>query len=744
MAAKKSKTENYLTVENLAELADAMVALEDKSLKKWIKRPAIKRGEDLQELIEAKFPGVGDEALRIAMWVDLYIYTRGTLTDNDYYFTLMDSDEAITALMKYGKKNPEQFESISEWVGDFGCLLTEGSGSDIGAWFHDWFFEPLFEIEALADKEYLFLDNPTKAQLGKLAKSQSARDRVQAALQTETDPELLKTLAQDGVAAVRIAAAMNPSTPEKVLDSLSRDPDELVRKAALDNESISLGALESSGSESGSLSLASSKKATAETLAKLAKDKDEEIRAAVAANENTAPETLLLLAKDKSDDVREGVAENPNCPKELLKTFVRDKNYLIRGGLAMRDDLTEEMQKILSKDKDRWVREMLAQNKSTPHEILLTLSKDSDSWVRDLALKNVNLREDAESPMENPVTVKLAIAGNRSTPQDILESFSTNTESIYYKGSTSSLMKAVAGNASIPESVMEKLVKSKNKDVVKELAKNPHLSGKYLKELVEASLKRIELGKSGWSDRDLELGLAENPLAPSSYLVGLLKHSDNWVVSSVAANPNLPLEKLAKLAKSEYSNIRKGVASNPKAPWVLLQSLLKDEECKWQLAQNPAMRAEDLAELALQKTAGPNLLADIAMNPSLSSDQIEKLAKHKDAWVRLGVARNTNAPKEIRKGILEGFLKLKSEENEGDVYLIRCELTPPEMLDEVLERYLPLNSKNREDRLCYIAMNPNTRPETLAKLAGDRFTEVRIAVASNPNTSVETLRKLSQ
>ena len=77
MAAKKSKSENYLSVENLGELADVMMALEEKSQKKWSKKPALKRGEDLQNLIEAKFPGIGEEALEIAMWVDLYIYTRG-------------------------------------------------------------------------------------------------------------------------------------------------------------------------------------------------------------------------------------------------------------------------------------------------------------------------------------------------------------------------------------------------------------------------------------------------------------------------------------------------------------------------------------------------------------------------------------------------------------------------------------------------------------------------------------------
>jgi hypothetical protein len=65
------------------------------------------------------------------------------------------------------------------------------------------------------------------------------------------------------------------------------------------------------------------------------------------------------------------------------------------------------------------------------------------------------------------------------------------------------------------------------------------------------------------------------------------------------------------------------------------------------------------------------------------------------------------------------------------------------MIDEILERYLPLKSTYRANILSYIASNPNTRPETLNKLAGDRFSEVRAAVAGNPNTPVEALRRLS-
>jgi hypothetical protein len=291
---------------------------------------------------------------------------------------------------------------------------------------------------------------------------------------------------------------------------------------------------------------------------------------------------------------------------------------------------------------------------------------------------------------------------------------------------------------------MAKLMKSKQKEVLKKLAANPSLAANYLNELVEISLKKLKAAKPDWSDRDLELGLASNPNSPASYLTALLKYPDSWVVATAAGNPNLPPDKLAKLAKSDHDNIRKGVASNPSAPWVLLQSLLKDEDCKWRLAQNPAMRGDDLAELALQKTAGPNLLADIAMNPSLSSDQIEKLAKHKDAEVRAGVADNPNTPEALRKKILNGFLTLKSEENEGDEFIARCKFVSHELQENLLERYTPLEAKDRSAVLCSLAYNPNTSGEILTQLASDRFTEVRIAVASNPSTPVETLRQLSQ
>jgi hypothetical protein len=110
-------------------------------MKKWSTGPKIKRGEDLHTLIAAEFPGIGDDAYRVAMWVDLYAHMEGLLSSEDTFVACMDIDQAMLELMKYEKKHPEDFQNISYWVWEFGCLLVEGSESFIGSWFHDSFVE---------------------------------------------------------------------------------------------------------------------------------------------------------------------------------------------------------------------------------------------------------------------------------------------------------------------------------------------------------------------------------------------------------------------------------------------------------------------------------------------------------------------------------------------------------------------------------------------------------------------------
>lgn len=739
-----NSSDSYLTNANVALIAEQMLALEEKNAKRWSKKPAVKRGEDLREILIKKFPEIDENGIWwFAIWVDLYLYVKELLVCGDETFALMNVDEAIAALQTYETENPEAFEYIVDWAREFGCLLTEGISSDIGAWFHDWFWDPLDSIGALQFEDSLFIDNPTPAKLIKLSKSKSVRDRVLVAFHNGTPEDLLTTLSDDQNVAVRFAVAKNPGTPENVLDKLAKDIEVPVKKAALANESISIESLESIDGDEAKINLASSHKASSEVLAKLAKEKNEDIRAAVAKNINTPSETLIALAKDKSDDVRGNVAENPSSSMETIKMLCRDKDYLIRGSIALREDITGEIFEILSKDSDEWVRENVAENRKVPEEVLKVLSKDSNSSVRDAALKNSNLADGSIKAFENPVGVKLRLAENPSTPIDILESLSTDAESIYFEGKTTSLMAAVAGNPSITDSLMSKLMKSKNDQVKQALAGNSSLTSKYLDVLVSESRKKIAAGKWDYNNRGLELGLARNQSAPMEYLIELTSHLDSWIVAAVASNPSLPPAQLATLGDSDDQHVRQGVAANPKAPWALLKSLSEEGACLWYLCKNPAMRGEELVEIANQSD-DEFILSDIAKHINTPIKLIEKLAKHKDAWVRLGVADNPNTPTSIREKILDGFLTLKFEEKEGDEYIARCIFSTEKMFENVLSRYLPIESQSRSRILGYIATNPNAPAEMLTRLASDRFSEIRIAVASNPSTPREALRGLSK
>jgi hypothetical protein len=741
---KENSSDSYLTNANVASIAEQMLALEEKNAKRWSKKPAVKRGEDLREILIKKFPEIDENGIWwFAIWVDLYLYVKDLLVCGDEIFALMNVDEAITALQSYESENPEAFEYIVGWAGEFGCLLTEGISSDIGAWFHDWFWDPLDSIGALQYENSLFIENPTPAKLTKLSKSKSVRDRVLVAFHNGTSEDLLTALSDDENVAVRFAVARNPGTPGDVLDKLVKDDEAPVKKAALANPSIFIESLISIDGDEAKISLASSNKVSSEVLAKLAKEKNEDIRAAVAENRNTASETLIALAKDKSDDVRGNVAVNRSSSMETIKMLCRDKDYLIRGSIALREDISSEIFEILSKDSDEWVRENVAENRKVPEEVLKVLSKDLKSSVRDAALKNTNLSDGSIETFENPIAVKLRLAENPSTPIDILESLITDGESIYYQGTTTSLTAAVAGNPSITDSLMSKLVKSKNDQVKKALAGNPSLTSKYLDVLVSESRKKIAAGKWDYNNRGLELGLACNPSAPAAYLIELAGHIDSWIVAAVASNPNMPPAQLVTLGKSEDLHVRQGVAANPKAPWALLKSLSKEGSCLWYICKNPATRAEELVEIANQ-SVDEHVLSDIAKHSNTPMKLIEKLANHKEAWVRLGVADNPNTPSAVREKILDDFLTLKFEENDGDEYVARCFFSTEKLFENVFGRYLPMKSQSRSRILGYIATNPNAPAEILTRLASDRFSEIRIAVASNPSTPIEVLRQLSR
>ena len=232
--------ENFtLSIDDVVIMAKEILAMEDKNLKRWSKIPQRARGEDLTKIITTHFPDLDDDDITwAALWVDLYVFislnfksTEGELV------VLLSCEETVETLMGKTEEDLNYFESELEWITNFGCLLTEGSDSDIGAWFFDLIWDRLYEIEAIADFEYLFDDGLAQEELEALPVSKRPFDRAKAANIESTSREVLARLAQDSSSGVRFVVALNPNTPSEALEALTKDECEEVRSAAKENAS---------------------------------------------------------------------------------------------------------------------------------------------------------------------------------------------------------------------------------------------------------------------------------------------------------------------------------------------------------------------------------------------------------------------------------------------------------------------------------------------------------------------------
>ena len=350
-----------LAIDDITSLASEILTLEQKSLKRWEKIP-MARGEDLQKIILTRFPDLDDDDIAwTALWVDIYIslFYRSEVEEQ---VALLSYEEAVRVLMEKTEEDLNYFESELEWIANFGCLLPEGSASDIGDWFFQTMWDRLYEIEAIATFDYLYDDGVSPEEIITLATSDKPIDRAKAANISNTSCEILTQLSLDSSSGVRFIVAMNPHTPASDLSRLSTDQVEEVRIATIGNPSTPPAILEmavTSANETMRRKAASATHISMSNLELLARDKSEYVRIEVAKKEIISAEILDTLARDKSQDVREAVAENSNTSEKTLKYLCGDKEYLVRLTIAYRDDLTAELREILSKDKESSVRAAL-------------------------------------------------------------------------------------------------------------------------------------------------------------------------------------------------------------------------------------------------------------------------------------------------------------------------------------------------------------------------------------------------
>ncbi len=107
---------------------------------------------------------------------------------------------------------------------------------------------------------------------------------------------------------------------------------------------------------------------------------------------------------------------------------------------------------------------------------------------------------------------------------------------------------------------------------------------------------------------------------------------------------------IASMVNDPALDVRQAIASSKNTPGPVLKQLYEidqSDDIVYNLTQNPNAPASLLREMAEPGKIKLGYLAFIAQNPNTPLHLLLELAKHPDGLVRLGVARNKNAPPEL-------------------------------------------------------------------------------------------------
>lgn len=157
MSPKKFNSEvgSEISYAIVHELSSAMLKLERSRAKQWLENPEL-RAKELKSLALEKWPSLWEaHSIELALRVDLDIYFCEILISGEEMTALMTPEEALEAFLDLDwEGNPNMrnwFEMLTNWVEDFGCLFTKGSGYSL-EWFEDPLWDVLAEIGAYKEK----------------------------------------------------------------------------------------------------------------------------------------------------------------------------------------------------------------------------------------------------------------------------------------------------------------------------------------------------------------------------------------------------------------------------------------------------------------------------------------------------------------------------------------------------------------------------------------------------------------
>jgi hypothetical protein len=164
-------------------------------------------------------------------------------------------------------------------------------------------------------------------------------------------------------------------------------------------------------------------------LAALADAPSREVRSLIAENPSMDPETLGKLLKDREPGVRAYLGLNPNTPRWALLQLRNDPDPNVKWGIARNPNWTQE--DLLGMYEQKTASPILiAGNPSTPKDLLQELSKSKDHGVQ-IALANnpsIDVVIVQRLVEEGDSATKKMLVDNPATPRDVVEALAKGSD----------------------------------------------------------------------------------------------------------------------------------------------------------------------------------------------------------------------------------------------------------------------------------------------------------------------------
>ena len=219
----------------------------------------------------------------------------------------------------------------------------------------------------------------------------------------------------------------------------------------------------------------------------------------------------------------------------------------------------------------------------------------------------------------------MILASNPESDENILRTLTSSLDSPKVANNVKMLQRALAFNSKTPVDVLDALVKSKDVDILTNIAKRSNATPELLR----------EVANNPYADtKNVQKALVENRQAPEDVLSKLANSKE--------------LEILWKIAKSQQAtvNVLRTVANNPIASNPNLQQLL---------ASNQNISEDVLQNLA--NSTNPKVLFKVLNNPNASTLVIEKIAENSITWenfsIQISLAEKKDVPDKLMKKLAE-------------------------------------------------------------------------------------------